>query len=158
MAYSIEYQHYNDINCFLLDGDHTLIHVASAGGKLPKLIEKNDRKNRDFQREIRTFQPQYDVEINPSLQQILSSSENSQLNIEMYLRDFKLMARRGFYSFDKTHISNFDDEHYHLVAWPTIEITLSTKLGHVMEKLIRNKLTIPKKEFLSFNIFKFISE
>lgn len=41
------------------------------------------------------------------------------MNLEHYLPSFIRMAKRGLYSFDRTNVDNPEDDHYHLVAWPT---------------------------------------
>ncbi len=50
------------------------------------------------------------IVINPNLNKIVPGFE------ERYLTDFKEMAKKGFFAFDKTVLSNFSELNYHLVA------------------------------------------
>jgi hypothetical protein len=132
MAYSISEQISRDIDWFVLDPIDKSIHVASAGGRLPQIIADDDRTNSDILKEVRKLRPEYQFQINPNLNFIVEFE--SERMRELYLRDFIFMAERGFFSYDKTILGNFENDLYHLVAWP-----LSDSITSVNE-LLKTKL------------------
>ena len=52
------------------------------------------------------------------VRKILCRSEKSLLILILYCHSFVEMAKRGFYSFDKTNINDVQNNKYHLVAYP----------------------------------------
>ena len=115
MAYSIEQQHSRDIDWYFKDGNGNLIHVASAGGRLPKIIEENDELMDIIHSQILDLPTQFEESINPNLGQFVSFNSNEAR--ELYLEDFVNMARKGIISIDKTKLGNFEDTTYHIVAY-----------------------------------------
>lgn len=118
MRYPYTYLINHDIDWFcIVNGVY--IHVASAGGQLPSLINDDDSlKN-----------AQYQVELLPDIysdEEIEYNEEaiNNALGINgekgryQYVESFTAMARKGFASFDRTNIANPQDNHYHLVCKP----------------------------------------
>lgn len=89
--------------------------MASAGGGIPRII--NDRNVlRPSQRAVEALEDintDEEVHINDAFLRRMN------VNLESYLPSFVRMAKKGFYSFDRTNINDPDDDHYHLVAWPT---------------------------------------
>ena len=115
MAYSITEQYTRDIDWFILDNEKH-VHVASAGGTLPNIIIERDTLNEANIRIAYDLPEIFDIEINPNLMEFLDINDNS---LPDYLTSFISMAKKGFYSYDKTFISNRNDNKYHLVAKPS---------------------------------------
>lgn len=118
MAYSLLEQHSRDLDIFLSDGNK-LIHIASGGGSLPKPILETDIYNENILSSISKSNSNFEVDINPNLIEILDLKENE---LQNYMTSFVDMARKGFYSYDKTRIGNFEDQTFHLVAKPSSPI------------------------------------
>lgn len=123
-----------------------LIHVASAGDKLPKGI-KSLKYLHDIQKKIDLLPEEYNVELNRDYithkiierdyQNLYVDEESFDKDVELeltnyhltkaeklYYNSFVYYARRGLYSFDRTDI-NSDESIYHLVAKP-----ISSKKRH----------------------------
>jgi len=128
----------HDIDWFYLISGH-LIHVASAGDKLPKRI-KNMKVLTNIQKEIDLLPEKYNVELNRNYithniikrdyQNLYVDEESFDKDVDMemnnyhltkaeklYYSSFVYYARRGLYSFDRTFI-NSSKSIYHLVARP----------------------------------------
>lgn len=133
MAYTIEDQLTRDIDWFVLDTNDKPIHVASAGGRIPDYIIKNDRLNKIILKNIRQTLEQQKIIINPNLDEIVNFESESMRFL--YLRDFIFMAARGFYSYDKTVLGNFENTMYHLVAWPENQVVIDFKTHSLIPKL-----------------------
>ncbi len=114
MAYSEFEQITLDLNLFLKDKSK-IIHIASGGGKLPYSLIEEDERNERFETEFEEISFSSKIEINPQLLKILNLKEEE---LEDYLEDFIRYARKGFYTYDKTHLDEFDDMTFHLVAKP----------------------------------------
>lgn len=110
------------------------VHVASAGGELPDIINDNN-KLREIQEAVSKLPDIYEdeeLEINETfirseleknirqLQEMDIYHGNYDINkgVEDYTSTFKIMARKGFTSYDRTHVSEIDDNHYHWVVRP----------------------------------------
>lgn len=99
------------------------IHIASGGGKLPiymlDLTINNYLVYNYFkQEEIYNFE----IERNKKLEEIVYAPErllNDSFENDMYTRTFDNFAKQGFFSFDKTNISDPYDKSFHLVSFPT---------------------------------------
>ena len=120
MPYPITSQLSKDIDFFIKDTMDRKLHFASAGGILPEMIVMKYKANQRIQEEILKLDEIFEVEINPNLDSILDFPNNEMRDI--YLRDFVFYAKRGFNSFDKTFITDFNDSRYHLVASPISNI------------------------------------
>lgn len=106
--------HAKDIDWFCaINGVY--VHIASAGGHIPNGIN-NRRVLRLIQRAVDAL-----ADINTVDEVHINEKALNRINMnrEYYLPSFIRMARKGFYSFDRTNIGNIEDNHYHLVAWPT---------------------------------------
>lgn len=110
--------HTRDIDWFCaINGIY--VHVASAGGNIPNFIN-NYSVLRPSQRAAEAL-----VDINTDDEIHINEAflRGKNVNLEHYLPSFVRMAKRGFYSFDRTNVDNPEDDHYHLVAWPTHSVS-----------------------------------
>ena len=110
--------HTRDIDCFCaINGIY--VHVASAGGNIPNFIN-NYSVLRPSQRAAEAL-----VDINTDDEIHINEAflRGMNVNLEHYLPSFVRMAKKGFYSFDRTNVDNPEDDHYHLVAWPTHSVS-----------------------------------
>ena len=126
-----EYYDTHDVDWFaIING--VVVHVASAGGLIPDAVKKNMLESSVYvaqlalieDGEISTISDTFISErLGIPLDQIIDDvlREQNLTRKEAYLSSFKLMARRGLYSFDKTDINDPTDNHYHIVAWPKSE-------------------------------------
>ena len=113
-----QFQESLDTDWFLSDQNGIVIHVASAGGKLPKSVQEQGENLNILINYFRSLpESNENVIINPKLHDYLQFK--SQEEEVRYLRDFVFMAQRGLYSYDKSVLGNFDDTSYHLVAYPS---------------------------------------
>lgn len=123
-----------DIDWFLKDDEGFIAHIASGGGRLPKSVTESES---DLEFLIKYFRnlPEInaDVVINPNLDRYIRLSSNWER--DRYLGDFIRMAKKGVYSFDKTHLGNFNDDQYHLVATPIRKINFNGLPPDVKVKL-----------------------
>ncbi len=149
MAYSIIEQFSRDIDWYLLNGKNHFIHAASAGGTLPNIVKDNDFDNEQNHRIILGLPERYEIAVNPLLTEFLELTGSGDLN--NYLTDFTLMARRGFYSYDKTYIDDLTNSDYHLVAWPKDYVFLK-----YWTSLINIDIQIPKQN-LPFDLISLIN-
>lgn len=114
-----------DFDWFFLDKSDHLCHVASASGRLPNGV--SEMQVEELQRMstlVRQLPERFDYEINPLLEGI-KSFDNETQRFD-YISDFVEFAKRGLYSFDKSNINNFEDNNYHLVAYPKDKVTLGS--------------------------------
>lgn len=110
--------HTRDIDWFCaINGIY--VHVASAGGNIPNFIN-NYSVLRPSQRAAEAL-----VDINTDDEIHINEAflRGMNVNLEHYLPSFVRMAKKGFYSFDRTNVDNPEDDHYHLVAWPTHSVS-----------------------------------
>lgn len=118
MAYTDIEIYTRDIDWFIYDSSNIHIHVASAGGILPYMIRINDEQNEqnlELTNSLQEIYSEKEIEINPNIIELAQIKEQ---DLQFYLRDFISMAKKRFYSFDKTNIGNPEDTFYHLVAKP----------------------------------------
>lgn len=106
--------HTRDIDWFcVINGVY--VHTASAGGGIPNFI--NDygvlRPSQRAAEALEDINTDEEVHINEAF------LREKDVNLQQYLPSFVRMAKKGFYSFDRTNVDNPEDDHYHLVAWPT---------------------------------------
>ena len=110
--------HTRDIDWFCaINGIY--VHVASAGGNIPNFIN-NYSVLRPSQRAAEAL-----VDINTDDEIHINEAflRGMNVNLEHYLPSFVRMAKKGFYSFDRTNVDNPEDDHYHLMAWPTHSVS-----------------------------------
>ena len=123
MARSKEFLRSRDIDWAVKIGNN-YIHVASAGGDLPKIVDDRLLEIWRELKETRYFDVSGEVVVNEEyIMEKFSnmrgiSDDEARLSIEWYLCSFVEMARRGFYSFDRDVRTSFDDSKYRLVASP----------------------------------------
>lgn len=121
MEYSESYMLSKDIDWFF-KMNNRYIHVASAGGKLPDII--NDReKLRQVQYDVYNLPYIFSAEeirINQDfIIQLLSSQLNNDRQLYYsYVESFIHFARKGFISCDRTEIENETSNLYHVVCVP----------------------------------------
>lgn len=117
MPYSIPYLLTHDIDWFIIING-VLVHAASAGGLIPDSINVDLWKSAYYVASL-PANNKLD-EINTISESFLSNmlGIQSKEGISDYLLTFKCMAQKGIYSFDRTYVSDFEDNRYHLVAWP----------------------------------------
>lgn len=149
MAYSIIEQETKDLDLFFKDNDKP-IHIASAGGQIPFLLAENDIQNEEFSSEVSTLEEIFEIETNPGLIDLLNITTE---NLQAYLNDFISMARKGFYSYDKTNLGDFENAYFHLVAKP--KPLMDLKISTLTEKLLKIDTVLPT-DFTSFNLFELI--
>lgn len=117
MKYSNNYMYSKDIDWFF-SINNQFIHVASAGGLLPKQINDRDEL-RNIQKkvfELPYIHNQEEIELN---QPFLIKRFNNNINgINNYLTSFVEMAMKGFISMDRTNLENLNDNRYHIVCMP----------------------------------------
>jgi hypothetical protein len=152
MAYSLEQQYSRDIDWYFNDKNKNLIHVASAGGRLPKKIEENDVLIDLLHSQILELPSQFEVTINSILGEFVSFESNEAR--ELYLTDFKEMAQRGLISIDKTKLGNFEDLTYHIVAFPK-NATSVDAFYNLTDKVFNSKETIDTGNNKPFNLFNY---
>lgn len=116
MPYSISEQVANDIDWYFVDHQGALMHLTSAGGRLPDIVVERNTENDLINRVVNTLPEQFEVEINQELDGIVLF-EDQNLRA-LYLEDFVAMAKRGLFSYDKTVLGDFNEPRYHLVAGP----------------------------------------
>ena len=96
------------------------IHVASAGGIIPDEINDIDQLRRiQYQVEMLPFIFGEDEIVfnNDGISRVLGNGLES--GWEDYIRSFAIMARKGFFSFDRINYNNpFDEEQFLLVCYP----------------------------------------
>lgn len=117
MRYSDHYMQYHDIDWFCKI-HNTPCHFASAGGILPEPLRER-KLLRKLQRDVCLAEYLYEEnEISYNEEFLRERFRNDEGARETYLITFKEMARKGFVSFDRTNLSNSDDNTYHVVCYP----------------------------------------
>ena len=157
MSYTLLEQYGRDIDYYFYNINIGLVHFASAGGRLPSIIEGNDLNNEQLHLSVLDLPSLFEVEINPNLSQILGI-EGEQL--QTYLVDFVSIAKKGLFSFDKTKISDPEDRTYHVVAWPksseqhflSLFILLNSKISNVILNMSNIPFSQIAKENWSFDL------
>lgn len=110
------------------------VHVASAGGELPTVINDRD-KLREIQHVVSTLadiNTTDDIYINPKL---VNRLRDNNIALDDYLQSFMEMAKKGFISVDRSNIGNPNDSMYHVVCVP---VNLYSGDGLHLEK-VRNE-------------------
>lgn len=127
---------------YILNINNFNIHVASAGGKIPDIINQNREQNNDLIEKVKKMPYIFSIDeiiLNKNIPEILrlydqidfirttlnacriKHTEENMIDIylnKIYGYSFINYARKGFYSFDRTNINNPDNNQYHLVAYP----------------------------------------
>jgi hypothetical protein len=63
----------------------------------------------------------------------------SEQEYKNYIEDYISFARKGIFSFDKTVLTNYSDEHYHLVASPSKILNLNQLPDNIIQLLNRTQ-------------------
>ena len=114
-----------DIDWFaIINGKY--IHVASAGGHLPKQIN-NRKKLRDEQAAVHKLPFIYERDEIIVNEELLRKEKHIE-DMEAYLESFVCMATKGFISFDRTNIVDHTDSMYHIVCYPQ---DMKTRVLHI---------------------------
>ncbi|ABQ06618.1 hypothetical protein [Flavobacterium johnsoniae] len=99
------------------------IHIATGGAKLPvymlNLTINNFLIYSHFEQE---HLYNFEIERNKKLEEIVYAPErllNESFESDEYTRTFDKFAKQGFFSFDKTNISDPYNKSFHLVSFPT---------------------------------------
>lgn len=100
------------------------IHVASAGGDLPKIVDDNLFKIWQELKKTRGLidggdvivKEEYISEKYAEFREV--NADEADFRIQWYICSFVEMASRGFYSFDRDVRTPFEDSKYRLVASP----------------------------------------
>ncbi len=157
MARSKEFLRNRDIDWAVQVGNN-YIHVASAGGDLPKIVDANLF---DIWRELKDSQYLCDRDdvvlnyeyLNEKFEDLRDiSSEEKDFRFQWYVCSFVEMARRGYYSFDRDIRTSFNENKYRLVASP----------GRMEQQPVYNlpsiDINIKPEELDGSNIVKLIDE
>jgi hypothetical protein len=148
-----------DLDFFLFDS-FKIIHISTAGMTLINSLRDLNFKNYNSNfKTVLNYRRTFNFELNVQLERDNTTERES------YFSFFNLMAKRGFYSYDKVNIDNNEDYNFQLIAKPSYnrKIILNDKieLGNTLSKSnINYKLdfTRAKKDFpMDFEIFN-ISE
>ena len=121
MARSKEFLRCRDIDWAVKIGAN-YIHVASAGGDLPKIVEDKlfdiwrELKNTEYVDSVVILNESYLNEKFANLNEL--DYEERDFRVKWYVLSFREMAKRGFYSFDRDIRTPIDDSKYRLVAKP----------------------------------------
>ena len=124
MRYSSSYLLSHDIDWFCRVDD-IYIHVASAGGWIPRHIN-DDEYLRNVQHRVAMMPDAFkneDIVYNEQgIRNVLVQDEELGKNFEEarvhYIESFTAMARKGFVSLDRTNVMDSDDNRYHVVCYP----------------------------------------
>lgn len=143
----VGYQLTKDIDWFCIINGYP-VHVASNGGRLPNFIQYH-RQLFESQRRASIIPGNLDFEVNrriefnrddeieslgesfyeyfPEANNLFGDNEFNNTQ-KAYYWSFVMMAKKGFYSFDKVKTGEFDTQ-YRLVAWPKCKYKCDLKYG-----------------------------
>lgn len=136
MRYPSSYLFNHDIDWFCrVEGFY--IHVASAGGWLPRHIN-DDEYLRNVQHRVAMMPDVYNDEDIVYNEQAIRNVLGRDVEIgktyeearTQYIESFTAMARKGFVSFDRTIITDPNDEHYHVVCYPRTYRDVMRNMNH----------------------------
>lgn len=146
MKYDSNYLQNHDIDWFcMINGLY--IHVASAGGKLPEIV--NDRDNlRNLQHNVFMANDIFtDDDILVNANYLNHRFNNDQEKINNYLPSFLAMAKKGFISLDRTDLNNIESARYHVVCMPNnLEGINLQNIGQIPEYHLDNFQIIEHRE------------
>jgi hypothetical protein len=152
MTYSLIEQHSRDLDIFLRDNTK-FIHFASGGGLLPVRTINSDEYNNLIIEALSQDKSELEIEINPNLSELLRLDQDG---LARYLGSFVEMAKKGFFSYDKSKLGDFEDQTFHLVAKPKqVTIELLYEKYNFFNNIIMTQTDFPT-EFKPFNITEYI--
>lgn len=115
---------YQDLDFFLYDSKK-IIHIATAGMTLPdRLREQTTLDNISNFKTVLAMRRSFKYESNNQLVRDNLTEEKS------YFSFFNLMAKRGFYSYDKVNIDDSDDYTFQLISKPLYDRRILLANGH----------------------------
>ncbi len=116
MAYSNFEQRTMDLDLYFRDSSKN-VHIASGGGLIPDFINQIEAEIEAFKDEVENIEQTFEVSINPNLRELLDLEEDG---YEDYISSFVFNAKKGFFSYDKSRLGDFENVLFHLVAYPNI--------------------------------------
>lgn len=140
--YDNDYMLTHDIDWFFY-AEPFFVHAASNQGLLPSEINKESNVNAQFQvSHLPAIYEDNDIEVNYEyIERRLMENESPFATIESYKRTFVLMAKKGFFSFDRD--LKYPEE-YIWIARPKKRINVNDlpislfKITHRLNKLLEN--------------------
>lgn len=112
----LEEQFFLDINWYFADRYNRLCAVASGGGILPRFLFEQQNQNDEFHNIVNELPERFENRRNENVLEFIEDLETDNLN--QYFQDFDSLAKKGFYVYDKTNLSNSEETNYVLVAYP----------------------------------------
>jgi len=150
-----------DLDLFFLD-DNKIIHLATAGMSLHNLnLEINPFTYSLNMREVLSYRRIFAYDINNSIER------NNLTSLSDYTAFFELMAKRGFYSYDKVNIDDKEDYTFQLITKPKFDckiiIDSSVELGNLDSSrsieynldFLKSKTVFPE-DYSEFDLRNFI--
>jgi hypothetical protein len=120
-----ENQSDGDFDIFLYDS-RKIIHITTAGMPFINSLEGlSSATITDNFRRVLSYRRVYKYEITEDIQR-----ENL-ATLEDYTAFFELMAKRGFYSYDRVNIDDTEDYRFQLIAQPIYHKTIHLENGTV---------------------------
>ena len=111
--FNLDNSEHSDLDIFLYDSKK-LIHIATAGLANINLLSESDFNVISNFKKVLSYRRVFNFES-------ISNIENERDNLsdtESYLYFFELMAKRGFYSYDRVKIDDINDCTFQLIAKP----------------------------------------
>lgn len=165
MAYSLDYQLNHDLDIYLKLSNH-LIHIATAGAKLPEELASLDEMIINNKSLIFDIKNNVEITINPYLDELLQFESTREK--DLYLTDFKRISSKGIITFDKTIVEDSDDPYYHVVAWPNfnnmfdnykiLPIETPDFISRRIEENILNNIEDSNRSGKNFNKFELLKK
>lgn len=118
MAGNLDYKENSDLydmDIFLYD-EVKLIHIATAGMPLINSLASLDFNPLANLKRVLLYRRVFEYELNNEIVR-----DNLVGELSDYIHFFNLMAKRGFFSFDKVNISNTEDYRFQLISKPKYE-------------------------------------
>ncbi len=148
MEYTDDYIYSKDIDWFCIVNGY-FVHVASAGGMIPPEIN-DDEKLKSLQKKVfdaPEFLTDEEIVINHRfLEHKFSNLPDKKIAIENYLSSFKVFAKKGFISLDRTDIANQESNIYHIVCMPKNLILVEDTDGYTKYKTFTANLLTTKMD------------
>lgn len=115
--FTIVYQRSHDIDWFARKGN-MMIHAMSFGGLLPDSVNQWVTNLNMMKKAYRLPMSKIEVVYSDYAERMMreGNGEGGDGDRERYIRHFRDMAQRGFWSFDR---DLYDENLYHLIARPT---------------------------------------
>ena len=131
-----------DFDWYTIDNENRIAFFASGGGLLPESIlglEKEDYLEViAYMRGLREI-PGIEIIINPDLDELIGFESLEEK--ARYLESYILMAKKGLIAFDKTMVMYEFDHNYHLVATPSVQLSIEALSEDVKKVISLTKFT-----------------